>query len=435
MRRLLTFVVLILSSLPIGISVAGCSKGVTVTYCNGGDTGPVVGQVTTIDLEPRLTGISLNQGQIGTVSTPTAKDCKANTASVTSYTYGSTNNKLVDVVPTSGALCAGTWKPQHRRRHRRLHRLCTPGASNGVAYITASAGTAASNALPVFVHPVGHQHCARPGLHQLRHRPRQQLYRSHPAHRLPHRNPHRRRQLYRQRLPPARARQPSSPRATYAGSGASQTNISCLVGPLTFTASNPTTSSSATSVVTIDQNGVATAAQPGAALINANISQSSSTTGFFATCPPKSIVLTARRLDHRAHRTHQHHPERPAGSRRHRHRHPRQPHHQRHPHLRVHRPPDRHRSRSHRHPRLPRAPPAASSPPSASPSTCNTAPFNQIGLFGNGLPVTSNNVLINATGTGNSTVLYIASTGSQYIQPYDFTVSTQPAGHPPPVRP
>ena len=34
---------------------------------------------------------------------------------------------------------------------------------------------------------------------------------------------------------------------------------------------------------------------------------------------------------------------------------------------------------------------------------------------------------INATGTGNSTVLYVGSTGSQYIQPYDFTVATQSA--------
>ena len=32
---------------------------------------------------------------------------------------------------------------------------------------------------------------------------------------------------------------------------------------------------------------------------------------------------------------------------------------------------------------------------------------------------------INATGSNLATVLYVASTGSQYIQPYDFTVSTQ----------
>jgi hypothetical protein len=59
------------------------------------------------------------------------------------------------------------------------------------------------------------------------------------------------------------------------------------------------------------------------------------------------------------------------------------------------------------------------------PPTCNTAPYNLIGLYGNGTPVTSQPVDTIATGTGNSTVLYIASTNSQYLLPYDFTVTTQ----------
>ena len=54
------------------------------------------------------------------------------------------------------------------------------------------------------------------------------------------------------------------------------------------------------------------------------------------------------------------------------------------------------------------------------PPTCNTAPQSEIGVFGNGKPVTSKAVSVTTPGT-NSTYLYIASTDSQYIVPVDFT--------------
>jgi len=54
------------------------------------------------------------------------------------------------------------------------------------------------------------------------------------------------------------------------------------------------------------------------------------------------------------------------------------------------------------------------------PPSCNPSPFNQIGLFGNGKPVTSNPITVTAPGT-NSTNLYIASTNSLYLVPVDFT--------------
>ena len=57
----------------------------------------------------------------------------------------------------------------------------------------------------------------------------------------------------------------------YAGTGANQTNISCLAGHLVFSTAT-SGNSSGSNVVTIDQNGVATALQPGSVLINANIS-------------------------------------------------------------------------------------------------------------------------------------------------------------------
>jgi hypothetical protein len=56
------------------------------------------------------------------------------------------------------------------------------------------------------------------------------------------------------------------------------------------------------------------------------------------------------------------------------------------------------------------------------PPSCNPSPFNQIGLFGNGKPVTSSPVTVIAPGI-NSTNLYIASTNSLYLVPVDFTQS------------
>jgi hypothetical protein len=58
------------------------------------------------------------------------------------------------------------------------------------------------------------------------------------------------------------------------------------------------------------------------------------------------------------------------------------------------------------------------------PGTCNPSPFSQIGLYGNGKPITSNGITINATGT-SGTVIYMASTQSQYVLPADFTVTSQ----------
>ena len=63
-------------------------------------------------------------------------------------------------------------------------------------------------------------------------------------------------------------------------------NITCQVGHLTFGAQTA-------GIVSIDENGAATAEQPGSTTITATISNSSTATnaGFFSTCPPASINL------------------------------------------------------------------------------------------------------------------------------------------------
>ena len=79
----------------------------------------------------------------------------------------------------------------------------------------------------------------------------------------------------------------------YAGTGANQTNISCQAGHLQYSAQGALSSTAISPVVSIDQNGVATANQPGSVLITANIADAASSAGFFSTCPPATITLTA----------------------------------------------------------------------------------------------------------------------------------------------
>src|ERR1700678_2000443 len=109
MRRFVTLVVLLLFAIPFGVSISGCSKNVAPTFCNGGDSGIVTTQATTITLSPIVYGLSLNFAQIGQVSTPSTTNCKGSSISVGAYTYGTTDMTIADVQPGNGRLCAGTW--------------------------------------------------------------------------------------------------------------------------------------------------------------------------------------------------------------------------------------------------------------------------------------------------------------------------------------
>ena len=195
----------------------------------------------------------------------------------------------------------------------------------------------------------------------------------------------------------------------YAGTGTGQTNISCIAGHLTYTPLD-------TTVLTIDQNGVATAQAPGSTIITSNLSNASSSAGFFSTCPPQSITLaipnststnivvnqnfaqpiTAAVLDTNGvtltgvNVTFESTTPTTltAGT----------------------------------STATPIFPGAGSIVAICQPPTCNQSPFNQIGLYGNGKPIVSNPIGITTPGT-NSTVLYIASTQSQFLVPVDFTTS------------
>lgn len=422
MRRFVTLAVLLLFAVPFGVSIAGCSKAVSATYCNGQNSGVVVGQTTTLNLEPRLTGISLNQGEIGQVSSPSGRDCKGNSAGASNPIYGSSNLSLVDVEPSNGRLCAGTW---NRNTGGGIpdYTVCTPGPGSGIAYITASAEAVVSNAIPVYVHPVVTSVLLGPPSVNCATDPASNCF---DTTGFSGANP-----SYTCLAKPAAVQGYAGDRClsqgtaaylvarTYAGTSVANpaNNISCQVGPVQFSALNA-------SVVTIDANGLATAAQPGSTTINANTSQSSSSAGFFSTCPPASIVLSAagQTAPPTAPLTVNQNTAQtlvatvkdtlgatitsipllyvstapvviPAGG----------------------------------STITPQYPGSAAITAVCQPGACNPAPFNEVGLFGNGTPITSNPVQINAVGSNIQTVLYIASTGSQYLQPVDFTQPTQGA--------
>ena len=108
MQRLLTLVFLLCLAIPAGISISGCTRNPQGNYCNGEGFGLKLTAVATVILQPQTTGISLAYGQTQQLASPQAKTCKGVAASVGTYTYGTTNNQIVDVSPT-GNLCAGNW--------------------------------------------------------------------------------------------------------------------------------------------------------------------------------------------------------------------------------------------------------------------------------------------------------------------------------------
>jgi hypothetical protein len=419
MRRFVTLAVLVFFAIPFGVSISGCSHAVAPTYCNGQTSGVQVGQLTTLDLEPRLTGISLNQGEMGRVNSPTGKDCRGNSANASSVTYASTNINIADIAPTTGALCGGSWN-RNTGAGIADYTVCTPTPLTGIAYVTASSGGVVSNPIAIFIHPVVTNIVLGPASTNCTTDPASNcvdLTQSTGFDSGPISGP----AGYNGAACVSQGQTAQLVARSYTGVGISPANnISAVVGPLTFSAQTP-------AVVTIDANGLATAAAPGSSTITANISQASSTAGFFNTCPPASIVLSIPPST-----------TAPTSS------------------ISVNQntnqtftttvtdvngvqlsnvtleyisttPTTIPTSGASTTPTYPGAGTifAVCLPPS-----CNPSPFNEIGLLGNGLPVVSNPVQIASTGTNFSSVLYVASTNSQYILPIDFTVSTQPS----PVR-
>lgn len=413
MRRFVGLLVVLFFAFPLGISVAGCGHVAAVDYCNGSGYGPTTGQVKSITLASNLisTGESLNYGQIAGGLPATAQDCHGATVSVASYRYATSDPAIADINPATGSVCGGTW---NRNTGGGIpdYTVCTPpvSTSNHTAFITASANGAVSNAIQAFIHapvtrvelgPVSADCSKDPATACLLNQcvPNSTGTITPPPTATNSYNPGACLSQNQSELLAARV---------FAGN----TNISCQVGPVGLTLQG------ATNVASISAQGLATANQPGSALVTASVSNSSSAVnaGFISTCPPVSIVLSP--VGH------------PAGT-----------------------------SSINVALNTPQAftavvtdknntlltgvslefnstlpvsfPPNGSTvtptfPGSATitavcqPPACNPSPFSQIGYQGNGTPITSNGITLTTPGS-SSDVLYLASTGSQYLASEDFT--------------
>src|SRR6516165_2515816 len=176
MRRFLTLVCLLFLALPAGITISGCYRNPAGNYCNGLGYGLKTTDVYKITLQPETTGLSMAFGQTRQVSSPTAVTCKNATASVSSYTYGTSNNRLIDISP-SGSICAGTWN-RNTGGGIADFTICnypnplpdSGGLPYSTAYITASANSVVSNPVAIYVHAqvssislVGPQQCLSQG--------------------------------------------------------------------------------------------------------------------------------------------------------------------------------------------------------------------------------------------------------------------------------
>jgi trimeric autotransporter adhesin len=269
MQRFLTFVVLALLTVPVGLSLQGCANK-NANYCNGSGYGYLKSQPVSITLQPQTTGLSVAYSQTSQLQAPTAENCNGGSASIGTYTYGTTDRTIADVSPT-GAVCGGTWN--YHTPAVAAYTTCVPTNKTGIAYMTASAAGFTSNQVAVYSHPnitslavqgptdsAGNPACLSQGLTS---------------------------QLDAKAFSTNSAGQQvllCSPDILPGGTYG-PTDCNNVIGHLSYAAASA-------GVVTIDQNGVATAQAPGSTLITGTIAQTSSNAGYFYTCPPAKIALS-----------------------------------------------------------------------------------------------------------------------------------------------
>jgi hypothetical protein len=428
MRRFLTLVCLLCLAIPAGISISGCTRDPGVDYCNGLGYGMKVDDVAAITLTPATTGISLAFGQTRQINAPTAVTCKGTSATVGTYSYGTSNNQLVDITPT-GNLCAGTWNRDSGGAIPN-YTICSPpsplpstgGLPYATAYITASAHSIVSNPVEVFVHakittvslvtePLSGsaQQCFSQGTQAtldaqacVADGSGQQVLMCAPASVTGSSSP-----------------TLACPLPTVNGQQIALSSIpSCTaaIGTLSY---NVLTSSIASIATSTTSNQVTiTAGQPGTSSIIASVADTGSSAGYFSTCPPKSISVTLANgdtvgtvtkgvtqnlvttvtdtqgnpisgltLDYQS--------TDPIDI-----------------------------SASSGGAISTNFPGVASVYAICQPSSCNPSPLNEIGLFGTGLPISSNQVTITTPGTASDYAWFSAPGQSQYVFPVELLSGT-----------
>jgi hypothetical protein len=420
MRRFLTLVCLLLLAIPAGVSFSGCTRNPGANYCNGNGYGAKITDVASLTLQPATSGISIAYGQTRTMNSPSAATCKGESATAGTITWGTTNNKLVDISP-SGNICAGTWN-RNTGGGIANYTICSPpdplpstgGLPYATAYVTASAQTVTSNPVEVFVHAqvtsaslitnplsgVSGQRCYSQGTQAT---------------------------LDAEACYASNGKQyefcaPASVTSHYACPGGLAPGVtsvpSCTSSIGTFSYSVGTANIAEVSTNTTTNVVTITAGQPGTTSITASVAGGGSSAGYFTTCPPKKIsvsladgttagtitrgvtqnlvttitdtnekTITGLSLDYQS--------TDPidisvgtSGS------------------------------------ITTSFPGVASLFAICQPSSCNPAPINQIGLFGTGLPISSNKVTITVPGTASDYVWFGAPGKSRYIVPVELLTGT-----------
>lgn len=399
MQRFFALIALLVFSIPVGMSIAGCGSNPN-DFCtrNGFGYGLKTTDVASISLGPASTGISLAYGQTGQLNQPTATNCNGGSVSVAHYIYGSNNLNLADINPGTGAICAGTWN-RHSASGIPDFTICTPPTGPGTATVTASASAVTSNPVTVYVHPPvtaisipTQQNC-----------------------------------VSQNQTLPAPLTQGTQ---VFSADGAIDPQY---VGTVTYTpvdstvvtinnTSNGTTGSDSGTSTTSTVNGLATAHLPGSTVINATVSGVTSAAGYFYTCAPKSINLSLNGSDGKP---------TPVT-------------------VNASSPQNLTTSMTDTtgatitglsldyvstEPKQIAVSSAGTVTPSfpttttisaiCQPGTCNPAPVNIIGQMGNGMPVTSNTVIVNTPGRSSSK-LWLASSQSSYFTPIDLTATGTP---------
>lgn len=290
MRRFLALIFLISLAIPAGMSISGCTRNPEANYCNGAGYGLKITDVYSIDLEPRTTGISIAFGQTRQVSAPTAKTCKGDTASVSAYTYGTTDTtrKYVDISP-SGNICAGSWN-RNSGGGISDYTICNPptvtpttgGLPYTTAYITASASAVTSNAVEVYVHaPVSSITLATGGSTSTT----DQCHTQNDSAQLDAEACYSSGTTQYELCAPSSVTSYACTVPQVNGVPVSIPTCSSAIGVLSYTVGT-------SSVATIDaETNVITAKLPGTTAITATVAQSGASAGYFSTCPPKSIGL------------------------------------------------------------------------------------------------------------------------------------------------
>ncbi|MGA7832898.1 MAG: hypothetical protein WCA21_18220 [Terracidiphilus sp.] len=299
MRRFLTLTCLLCLAIPTGISISGCTRNPGANYCNGLGYGTKISDITSITLSPVTSGISLAYGQTKQMSNPLAYTCKNDIATApSSYTYGTTNNQLVDISP-SGNICAGTWN-RNTGGGIANYTICSPpsvvpttgGLPYATAYVTASAQSVVSNPVEIFVHAqvtsitlvtqstlpsLNAQQCFSQG--------QSTVLDGQACFAGPNNV---------QQVLCAPASVVAS--GNYACSGGvpagvtSIPNCTAALGTFNYSVGNSSIANLATNTTT--NQVTITAGQPGTTPITASVAGSGSSAGFFSTCPPESITLT-----------------------------------------------------------------------------------------------------------------------------------------------